>query len=190
MFKKNIYLLVLLVSSSFSIIAQENNLENQFNEVLKKSNNYQEYKVIKKVEINSLKKNVLDTVVLLKQNIASSSVEIEQQKNTISTLNNELETTKNDLTVSKKKEEGIELFGIVTNKSTYNIFAFSLIGILLFTIIILFYNFKNSNSITKSTIAKLSETEEELELFRQKTLEREQQLRRKLQDEINKNKNS
>ncbi len=187
---KNIFFLVLLFISSFSIVAQENNLENQFNEVLKKSNNYQEYKVIKKVEINSLKKNVLDTVAALEQNLISYSTEIEKQKSTISSLNNELETTKNELTVSKKKEEGIELMGVLTNKSTYNTVAFSLIGILLFTIFVLIYKFKNSNSVTKSTLSKLSETEEELDSFRQKTIEREQQLRRKLQDEINKNKDS
>ena len=187
---KNILFLVLILVSLFSSIAQENNLENQFNEILKKSNNYQEYKVIKKVEINALKKNVLDTVAQLEQNITSSTVEIDQQIATISNLNKELETTKNDLTVSKKKEEGIELLGILTNKSTYNTLAFSLIGILLLTIFILFYKFNNSNSVTKSTLTKLSETEEELDTFRQKTIEREQQLRRKLQDEINKNKDS
>jgi len=187
---KNISLLVLLFISSFSIVAQENNLENQFNEVLKKSNNYQEYKVIKKVEINSLKKNVLDTVAALEQNIASSSLEIEEQKSVISSLNNELETTKNELTVSKKKEEGIQLMGVITNKSTYNAVAFSLIGILLLTIFVLFYKFKNSNSVTISTLSKLSEIEEELDSFRLKTIERDQQLRRKLQDEINKNRDS
>ena len=187
---KNIPFIILLVISVFSSIAQENDLENQFDEVLKKSNNYQEYKVIKKVEINALKKNVLDTVSALEQKIASSSIEIEEQKNTISSLNTELETTKNELAVSKKKETGIELLGVLTNKTTYNTLLFSLIGILLFTIFVLFYKFKNSNSVTKSTLTKISETEEELDTFRQKSIEREQQIRRKLQDEINKNKDS
>jgi len=183
-------LLILLFISAFTIVAQENDLENQFNDVLKKSNNYQEYKVIKKVEINTLKKNVLDTVAALEQNITSSSLEIGQQKETISNLNKELETTKNELAISIKKEKGIEILGIVTNKSTYNIVAFSLIVILLITIFVLLFKYKNSNTITKSTLSKLTETEEELDSFRQKTLEREQQLRRKLQDEINKNKDS
>ena len=188
--KKNIVLLALLFISSFSIIAQENNLEAQFDAVIKKSNSYQEFKVIKKTAINTLKKNVLDSLSLLKQNLDTSSTQIEQQKDIISNLNTELETTKSDLIVSKEKENGIKLFGIITNKTTYNTIAFSLIAILLFIIFILFYKFKTSNSITKSTKKKLSETEDEFELFRQKTIEREQQLRRKLQDEINKNKDS
>jgi len=187
---KNSALLFLLFISSFTIVAQESDLENQFNDVIKKSNNYQEYKVVKKTDLTSLKKNTLQTVVLLENSIESSSEEINTQKATISNLNKELETTKNDLAISKGKEEGIEVVGMMTTKSTYNTFAFSLIGILLLLIVILFYKFKNSNSITKSTNIKLSETEEELETFRHKTIEKEQQLRRKLQDEINKNKDS
>lgn len=187
---KNTTLLVLLVISTLSAVAQENNLENQFNNVIKKSNSYQDYKVIKKVEINTLKTNVLDTIELLEQEIKTSSAELKEQKVAIANLNKELETTKSDLIVSKKKEQGIELFGMATNKSTYNAIAFSLIGFLLLTIIVLFFKFKNSNTITKSTKEKLLDIEEELETYRQKTLEREQQLRRKLQDEINKNKES
>lgn len=187
---KNSALLFLLFICSFTLVAQENDLENQFNDVIKKSNNYQEYKVVKKTDLNSLKKNTLDTIVLLGKSIESTSEEIKTQKATISNLNKELETTKSDLAISKGKEEGIEVAGMMTTKSTYNTFAFSLIGILLLFIVILFFKFKNSNSTTKTTNIKLSETEEELETFRHKTIEREQQLRRKLQDEINKNKDS
>jgi len=185
---KNSALLILFFISSFSIVAQENDLENQFDDLLKKSNNYQEYKVVKKVSLYSIKQNVLDTIALLEKNIEVSSVEIEEQKETIANLNKELEVTKKDLAISKEKEDGIEVVGVMTTKSTYNVTAFSLIGILLLTIVILFFKFKNSNSVTKSTKTKLSDTEEELETFRHKTIEKEQQLRRKLQDEINKNK--
>lgn len=185
---KNNVLLILLFISSLASVAQENNLENQFNDVFKKSNNYQEYKVVKKVALYSLKQNVLDTITLLEKNMVLSSVEIEEQKETIASLNKELEATKKDLAISKEKEEGIEVVGVITTKSTYNTTVFSIIGILLLTIVILFFKFKNSNSVTKSTKTRLSETEGELETFRHKTIEKEQQLRRKLQDEINKNK--
>jgi len=187
---KNIALLVLVLISSLATVAQENDLENQFNNVIKKSNSYQEYKVIKKVEIYTLKNNVLDSVSLLEQQIETSLSEIEQQKRIILNLNTELEKTKNELITSKKKEEGIQLFGMLTNKATYKALAFSIIGFLIFAIVVLYLKFKKSYTVTKYTKEKLSETEDELELFRQKTLEREQKLRRKLQDEINKNKDA
>jgi len=187
---KNKLLFFLFLFTVISLVAQENTLENQFDDVIKKSNSYQEFKVIKKVKINSLKRNVLDTVAQLEQNINSFSEEIQQQKTKITNLNRELETTQNNLSISKEKENSIEIFGVLTNKTTHNTIVFLLFGILLITIFILFYKFKNSHTVTKSTKNKLQETEEELESFRQRTLEREQQLRRKLQDEINKNKDS
>ena len=68
---KNKLLFFLFLFTAISLVAQENTLENQFDDVIKKSNSYQEFKVIKKVKINSLKRNVLDTVAQLEQNINS-----------------------------------------------------------------------------------------------------------------------
>jgi hypothetical protein len=52
------------------------------------------------------------------------------------------------------------------------------------------YKFSNSNLLTKEAKHNLAEVEQELSLFRKKTLENEQKLRRQLQDEINKQRNS
>jgi len=185
---KKLLLLLILSVSYFVSTAQENSLDNQFITITEKSNNYKEYKVVKKNKLNALHKNVLDTVAELQNKITTSSAEILSQRTEINSLNKELASTKSELTVSKEKENGIYFFGILTNKATYNIVAISIIGILLFIIVVLFIKFKNSFQIIKSTKDKLIETDEEFESFRQRSLEREQQIRRKLQDEINKNK--
>jgi hypothetical protein len=52
------------------------------------------------------------------------------------------------------------------------------------------YKFSNSNLLTKEAKHNLAEVEQELSQFRKKTLEKEQKLRRQLQDEINKQRNS
>ena len=53
-----------------------------------------------------------------------------------------------------------------------------------------FYKFYNNKYFTKKAQNDLTEIEEEFAAFRKKTLEREQKLRRQLQDEINKQQNS
>jgi len=179
---------ILLISVSFSVMAQENTLNSQFENITQKSNNYKDYKVVKKNRLNALHRNVLDTVAQLELKIKTTTSEIAQQNLEISSLKDELATTQNDLVISKEKEDGIAVFGLMTQKNTYNIIALSLIGFLIFVIVILFIKFKSSYSIIKNTKQKLDETEEEYENFRQRSLEREQQLRRKLQDELNKNK--
>ena len=57
-----------------------------------------------------------------------------------------------------------------------------------YTILCIIYTLKNSNIITKQTNHKLTEIEQEFDSYRQKKLEEQQILRRKLQDEINKKK--
>ena len=64
----------------------------------------------------------------------------------------------------------------------------AIIGLLVLVVLFLFYRFKNSNAVTRDANQKLVETEAEFDDHRQKNLEQQQILRRKLQDEINKNK--
>ena len=168
---------------------EDNSLEAQFEDVIDESNNYQEYKVIKKYQINQLRKNILDSVSALETKIAASKTEIDQKAKTIDSLTSKLKTTKEDLSVSKEKENGIEILGVLTEKSTYNTIMWSIIILLLAGLAFLFYKFKNSHKVTKNAQLKLAETEIDLETHRQKALEREQKLRRKLQDEVNKNRN-
>jgi len=59
-----------------------------------------------------------------------------------------------------------------------------LLALLLFFI----YKYKNSNSITRDVNMSLSEIEGEFEEHRKVALEREQKVRRQLQDELNKHK--
>ncbi|WP_290624935.1 tRNA (guanine-N1)-methyltransferase [Altibacter sp.] len=181
----------------FMIHAQEeaqetltNSLEDQFVDVVDNSNNYQDYKVIKKTKINKLRENIMDSIAALETEIQTSETSLDQQKNKIASLTQELAKTQEDLALSRKKENGIELFGMLTEKSTYNTIMWSIILILLLALGFFIYKYKNSNSVTKEAQLKLAETEIEFEEHRQKAIEQQQQLRRKLQDEINKNRKS
>lgn len=165
-----------------------NTIEDQFNEVVDESNDYQDYKVIKKNKINKLRQNILDSIETLESRIGGSQNELGQQAQTIDSLSMELRATKEDLALSREKENGIEVFGVITEKATYNTILWTIIAVLLIILAYLGYKFKNSHNVTKEAQLKLAETEIELETHRQKALEREQKLRRKLQDEINKKK--
>lgn len=187
--KKNVTLLAFLVLS-LCLFSQEktNSLQDQFTDVIDKSNRYEDYKVVKIFKLNNLRKNVMDSIATLEKTIEASNGRIDAQQGEIETLTQNLKTTQDNLTISKQKEDGIQFFGAITKKSTYNAIMWTIIGLLLLGLAFLFIKFKSSHSVTKAAELKLSETEEEFENHRQRTLEREQQLRRKLQDEINKHK--
>lgn len=168
---------------------QSNTLEEQFVQVVDKSNNYQDYKIIQKSKINQLRINILDSIKNLKSTIESTNLEIIQKKNQIDSLTSDLKNTELELANSIEKENAIDFFGIETTKSTYNALMWSIISVLLLSLGLFIFKFRNSNVITKDARNKLVEVEEEFDRHRQKTLEEQQQLRRKLQDEINKNRN-
>lgn len=193
MMKKFLLSIILLVCIPFNGIAQDsiqvikNTLNHQMTEVFEKSNSYQEYKVIKKTSLATLKKNVLDSVADLKHTIVSQNNELHQKQAKIDTLNQKLRHTEEDLQVSQEKEGGISVFGILTSKSTYNTIVFSVIGVLLLISGFLFFRFITSHRVINAAELTIAEMEIEIEDYRRNSLEREQKLRRKLQDEINKN---
>ena len=170
-----------------SIQVQKNTLNDQMTEAFEKSNSYQEYKVIKKTQLITLRRNIIDSVSNLEEQISTLQNQLAQQKVEIDSLSDSLHITQQSLAESKEKEDGIKFFGILTSKSTYNAIMWGIIVILLLVGGFLFYRFLNSHRITNAAQLKMAEMEIELEDHRRSSLEREQKLRRKLQDEINKN---
>lgn len=170
-----------------AVNAQENNtVKDQFQSLYKNSNNYQIYKVVKKQEYLSLQKSILDSITNLKRKIASENQLVRQQQKNIAELNTKITSLNEALSTSKTKETSISLFGILLHKATYNTVLWSIILILISVAAFFMYRFKNSNALTKTAKSSLVEVEQEFEQHRKKSLEREQKLRRQLQDEINK----
>lgn len=167
---------------------EDTTLESQFSILLDKSNRYQEYKVLKITELNKFQKSITDSVAAFQQLLSTNRSRIGLLESHIDSLQSTKTTLQNELALSQKKEQGMDVFGTIINKTTYQLIVWTLVGVLVFLVLILFFKFKSSNSITKEVKSKLKEIETELETHRQRALEREQQLRRKLQDEINKQK--
>ena len=185
---KYLLLLCFLVVSITGFSQDDSNsIESQFIKVVDKSNSYQKYKVIKKTKIEGLRKNVLDTIEMLELKIATSKVEIGNLKSKIELLTKTLDTTKSKLAASIEEEDKIEALGLVMTKTTYNTLLWSIISGLLGLLGFLLYKHKNGHEITKNTKLRLTEVESDFDAHRKKTLTNEQLLRRKLQDEINKN---
>lgn len=184
-----LFLFTITIAQAQESKTRDTTLEAQFIEVIDNSNNYLEFKVIKKNDLATLRKNILDTVAGLEDAILEKNEMIASQKATINKLENTLTNTNESLANSREKEDGILFFGTLLKKATYNTILWSIIGGLLLALAWFMYKFKNSNAITKEAKHKLAEVEKEFDAHRAKKLEEIQQIRRKLQDEINKNRN-
>ena len=163
-----------------------NTIENQFTKIYRLSNNWQEYKMVKRTKFLQFQKEIIDSVHILKTNISTKQGKITNQQKTITDLESKITLLNNDLSTSIDKENGISLFGMLLNKTTYNSIVWGIIIVLLTGLFFFIYRFNNSNVVTKETKELLTDVEQEFEQYKKKSLDKEQKLRRQLQDEINK----
>jgi hypothetical protein len=192
--------LILLVILSFQSINAQNTeeeeklslnsgtIDNQFEYVIRKSGRYQEYKVVKQTWLYELKAHTIDTLKAIHKNLADTKAIVESQANEISSLKTSLANTESTLNSTKEEKDNISLFGIQMSKASYKVLMWGIIAGLLALLLLFIYKFKGSNSATREAKLKLDEVEFEFEEHRRNALEREQKVRRQLQDELNKQK--
>jgi len=195
-YQMKLYLLtiatILLTTISFSqeTVVEDTSINGQFETLLRISTNYKRYKVINKEKISELRQNVLDTIKDSQNLVAKQNVLLAAEKQKIESSQNVLNKTQLDLSASLLREDSIFLFGAALSKVNYSIILWtlilSLIGVLIYIILKLLKN----NILTKEAKQNLLIVEKELAQYTKNSIEREQKLRRKLQDEINKQRNS
>ena len=162
------------------------NIEQQFDILYRKSSSYRQYKVVNKKKYNQLKLSVSDSINALKTKISQSEKKLKLHNAEIKRIKEILRKTSGNLEVSISKEKSISFFGTTLRKTTYNLILWSIIVILLTSLGYYIFKFLKSNKLTKVAQQNLIDAEKEFEIRGKKSLAREQKLRRKLQDEINK----
>lgn len=169
-------------------------IDSQFDYIYKKSGNYRadgkRYEVVRIISLDKLRKNVMDTLNMTYKKEAELKATIFGHEATISSLNQKLEETTNNLTSVSEEKDSMSFLGMLVSKTTYNFILWSIIGSLLLLFLLFVYKFRRSNTLTQEAKTALAEVEAEYEDHRRRALEREQKISRQLQDEINKYKKS
>lgn len=172
--------------SKTEVEALPNTIENQFTKIYRLSNNWQEYKMIKRTHFTSFQKNILDSISTIKKDIVTKQLKIDEQLKNATLLKNEIITLKDSLATSIKKEDAFSFLGTFLDKNTYNTILWSIICALLAGLAFFIFKFKSSYFVIKETKNALTDVEDELEQYKRNAIDKEQKLRRQLQDEINK----
>ena len=150
--------------------------------------NGQPYEAVKQAWLLKLKANVLDSLKTTYKDLADSEATVANQVKEIEDLKTKLGNTQTTLNQTNEEKNNMALLGMQTSKTNYNVIMWSIIAALTALLLFFIYKFKNSNSLTRQAKLKLEEIETEFDEHRRVALEREQKVRRQLQDEINKNK--
>ena len=169
----------------------EGSISDQFEFVIRKSSNWidekgQAYEVIKRNMILTLKTNTLDSLIAIQAKLDNTNNSVSSQQKEINTLKTSLAKTQDTLASTKQEKDSMVFLGKQMRKTSYNLLMWSIIAALLVFLLIFIYKFKNTIVITKATKNALADLENEFKEHRRVALEREQKIRRQLQDEINK----
>ncbi|MFZ6053218.1 tRNA (guanine-N1)-methyltransferase [Halocola ammonii] len=163
-------------------------LQNQFEYLIEESNNYQQYEVIPKDWMQTFKASLKDSLAAISTEIKDLNSQIDEQEETISSLETKLKGTEGELAETQNAMDSMNFVGTVPMKKPfYRVVIWSIIGGLLLLLLIFIFRFNRSNSVTKDVKGKLAELQDEMEQQKKRALEREQKLSRELQDERNKN---
>lgn len=161
-------------------------IKGQFDYVIEASNRYEQYKVVKIEWLNKLKSNVSDSLLAVRKELKQTREVISGQKEEIEVLKADLEKTRNSLVDVKADKDSITFLGASTTKSSYKTIMWSLVTGLFLLMLFFIFKFKRSNQITTEAKASLYKLNEEFDAFKKNAREREQKIKRELQDEINK----
>lgn len=169
----------------------EGSIIDQFEFVIKKSTNWtdengQSYEVIKRNMMLTLKAHTIDTLNAIQARLESTKNIVNTQQKEINTLKTDLAKTEDLLASTNLEKNSLVFLGNQMSKSSYNLLMWSIIAALLVFSLIFVYKFKNSNVVTKATKSALVDMENEFTAHRRIALEREQKVKRQLQDMINK----
>ncbi|WP_417609788.1 tRNA (guanine-N1)-methyltransferase [Owenweeksia hongkongensis] len=161
-------------------------LKSQYDYLIEESNDFQEYKVIKKVWVAKFEKNLNDSLEAFAQSKKEAQDLAKSQVQEINQLKAQLAHTKDSLNTVNEEKNSIALLGMPMEKSGYRTVMWSVIGVLVLLLLVFIFRFKSSNSASSLAKSNLNDVEEEFAEYKKRSLEREQKLRRELQDEINK----
>ena len=164
------------------------NLEQQFDYVYKKSNNYEAYRVVSKKHFEHLKKSSLDSVRIYKNQISVLNSRIVATSSERDSLTQELASIKEDFSKVNKEKNNVSFFGISLDNNLFNIIVLGIVAFLGLLLSLFVMKFKNAKTESKVAVDNLSKVEDEYVDYKRKAMEKEQQLGRRLQDEINKHK--
>lgn len=196
--KKTISFAFMLIISA-STFAQNNNvnqpeldtgtIEEQFDYIINKSTKFRDFQLIRKPSILKVKSHTLDSIRNVRIDLTTANNTIKKNRSNIKELEQEVIALKDEITIISKDVDSISFVGIQLSKANYNMLVWSLIIILLLAAIVFFSMFKKSNIDTKTSQTNANKLESEFEAFRKKAMLKEQEIMRKLQDELNKNAN-
>ena len=177
------HLLVIIISvvpiltfAQSNLIADSTHIKGQFESLYKKSNTFEQYKVISINSYNTLKQNATDSIKLYKKEATIHLNETNSLNNKLETSNTEMTQLKEELSTTQNMQNSISFLGMAVSKKAYSLIMWGIIFSLASMSVILFLMFKQGHNVVKEAKTRLKELQEDIEKLRKSGISREQAL--------------
>ncbi|GHE41379.1 hypothetical protein GCM10017764_25950 [Sphingobacterium griseoflavum] len=163
---------------------QKGSLSEQFLNLsnLSKSQNA-DFKIIRKTNLEIVRRNVLDSISVYQKEIATLKANSSSSVTTVKNLKDSVNTLDTQLQAEKQKTDSIAFVGIDFAKGTYHTMVWAIIIVLAVAFLATLASFRKAKVDTNEHKKTTEELQEELQILRKKSMEKEQLLKRQLLDE-------
>ena len=162
-------------------------LRQQFDDMLRVSNRYQRFKVVNQSFLDAFMGNVADSIKVYTTEISNLNETIAAQSAKIDQLTGDVSDRDANVASLTEEKDSMNLLGMPLSKATYATIMWSAIFGLLALLVFAFLRMKVAISSANEARDNSSKLADDLAKAKKRRLAVEQDLGRKLQDEINKN---
>ncbi|HWK55923.1 MAG TPA: hypothetical protein VNQ80_01220 [Parapedobacter sp.] len=141
---------------------------------------------VRRPNLEQIRKNVADTIRALTQEIAGLKAKEGNRQTAVEAMTDSLTLVQEELQTAQREKDSFSFIGISLKKSTYSLIMWGIVLLLAATLAIFIYRFNQSHVVTRDTKKAIADLQDEFDQHRKKAMEKEQKLKRQLQDEINK----
>ena len=166
--------------------AKPTTLEGVFQQLIDRSGAWQNFKMLDRGKLAAFQRSMTDSINGVRSQLVAEKQKVKENEATIKELNDKITEIQAALNQTKDQKDSVNFFGLLISKSLYNTIMWGIVLALASLLVLYIYKFSNGNVVTKKSINDLNELQEEYENYRKAAIEREQKVRRQLQDEINK----
>ena len=166
--------------------AKPTTLEGVFQQLIDRSGAWQNFKMLDRGKLAAFQRSMTDSINGVRSQLVAEKQKVKENEATIKELNDKITEIQAALDQTKDQKDSVSFFGALVSKGLYNTIMWGIVVALASLLVLYIYKFSNGNVVTKKSINDLNELQEEYENYRKAAIEREQKVRRQLQDEINK----
>ena len=166
--------------------ARPTTLEGVFQQLIDRSGAWQNFKMLDRGKLAAFQRSMTDSINGVRLQLVAEKQKVKENEATIKELNDKITEIQAALDQTKDQKDSVSFFGALVSKGLYNTIMWGIVLALASLLVLYIYKFSNGNVVTKKSINDLNELQEEYENYRKAAIEREQKVRRQLQDEINK----